>query len=269
LYNPELVTVVVGSKKREFRVLKALICLHSAYFEKAFQKSFIEGQEGRIELEEVSEWLFECFVGWLYTNSISWDPTEGMEDPSGPSGLMDEHGNRNNRDEPLTWAWGYLYEVFNLADRYDTRVLRNAIVLVVQAKAMGAAGSEGLYGDCGLKFPGLPGGSTLHRFILDVIAYGALDSNAIDLDEIPQAALAKIARKAMQLSSIKDCEECRKGKPCRDDQHEDVKSSHYGEPWFRDPCKYHEHTSEDERGLCRGMMRGINERYFLDMELDD
>jgi hypothetical protein len=264
LYNPQLVTIVVGSKKREFRLPKALICVHSAYFEKAFQQSFIEGQEGRIELGEVSEWLFECFVGWLYINNISWDPIEGMEDLSGPSGVEDETGNKNDRADPATWNWNYLYELFNLADRYDTGALRNDVVIVVQTKLLAGIGS-GLLGDCGLEVPGLPDGSTLHRFIIDVIAYGALNSNAIDLDEIPRAALAKIARTAMQLSSVKDCEIC--PNLCRDDFHRDIKSSK--RPWIRDPCAYHEHMSREARTLCREMMREYNKHYTLGMELDD
>ncbi|KAK5127408.1 hypothetical protein LTR85_006747 [Meristemomyces frigidus] len=80
LYSPELVRIIIKPTCTEFQVPRALICGKSAYFEKAFSVTFTEGHEGVITLPDVELWIFECFVGWLYTGRVFRDPAVGDSD---------------------------------------------------------------------------------------------------------------------------------------------------------------------------------------------
>ncbi|KAK5688821.1 hypothetical protein LTS10_000799 [Elasticomyces elasticus] len=82
LYKPEMVSVYVGSNSKEYQVPRGLIRASSEYFDRAFGDNFTEGESGKIELATVKPWVFECFIGWLYTQGIFWESSEelGPED---------------------------------------------------------------------------------------------------------------------------------------------------------------------------------------------
>ncbi|KAK5715383.1 hypothetical protein LTR15_010026 [Elasticomyces elasticus] len=79
LYKRQLVSVYIGSDRNEYQVPWGLIRASSEYFDRAFGDKFIEGVSGKTELATVKPWVFECFVGWLYTQKIFWEQSEELE----------------------------------------------------------------------------------------------------------------------------------------------------------------------------------------------
>ncbi|KAK6615871.1 hypothetical protein H4I95_01023 [Botrytis cinerea] len=74
----EIVTLIVGPKRKEFAVHKKLICDSCDYFNKAFCGPFLEGAEGKIYLPEDSSDAVALFIEWLYRQVVNyiWDQTE-------------------------------------------------------------------------------------------------------------------------------------------------------------------------------------------------
>ncbi|KAG9578488.1 hypothetical protein KCU77_g7878, partial [Aureobasidium melanogenum] len=65
-----LVTVVVGPSKKEFAIHKDLLSFYSDYFRAAFNGSFVEATDKKIELNDVNQEVFENFHAWLYTRKL-------------------------------------------------------------------------------------------------------------------------------------------------------------------------------------------------------
>ncbi|TIA72821.1 hypothetical protein D6C76_06817 [Aureobasidium pullulans] len=65
-----IVTVVVGSKKKSYSLHKDLLCFYSDYFRAAFNGSFKEATDGKIELMEVEPEVFDIFQVWLYLRRL-------------------------------------------------------------------------------------------------------------------------------------------------------------------------------------------------------
>ncbi|MCJ1389248.1 hypothetical protein MMC18_002104 [Xylographa bjoerkii] len=70
LMNDTVVTLIVGKKKRVFKIHKNLLCSASAYFKAALDGKFKEADTLEIELVEDSPKVIERFQLWLYTQSI-------------------------------------------------------------------------------------------------------------------------------------------------------------------------------------------------------
>jgi len=65
------VTVVVtGSKKKSYSLHKGLLCFYSDYFRAAFNGSFKEATDGKIELMDVEPEVFDIFQVWLYSRRL-------------------------------------------------------------------------------------------------------------------------------------------------------------------------------------------------------
>ncbi|KAK3612893.1 hypothetical protein LTR56_028187, partial [Elasticomyces elasticus] len=90
LYKPEIVSIFIyeeddkadkededaTTKEREmieYQVPRGLIRASSEYFDKAFGDDFEEGKTRKIVLADVLPWVFECFIGWLYTQKVFWE----------------------------------------------------------------------------------------------------------------------------------------------------------------------------------------------------
>ena len=65
----ETVTLVVGSEKKAYNVHIGLLSFYSDYFRAAFQGSFKEAIERKMELPGVTKDVFERFQVWLYTTA--------------------------------------------------------------------------------------------------------------------------------------------------------------------------------------------------------
>jgi hypothetical protein len=66
----EVVSILVGKKRKEFNVHKKLICQASKFFNDAFTGPFKEGQENKMYMPEDDPEVFSCFVDWLYRNPL-------------------------------------------------------------------------------------------------------------------------------------------------------------------------------------------------------
>ncbi|EDU47162.1 BTB domain containing protein [Pyrenophora tritici-repentis] len=68
----EIATVVVGPSKKRHLIHKDLICHHSGYFRKAYdrQKGLWKNPDQIFTLEDVDVDVFNLFVHWLYTQDI-------------------------------------------------------------------------------------------------------------------------------------------------------------------------------------------------------
>jgi hypothetical protein len=64
------VTLLVGTEKKPHTLHKDLLCFYSEYFRAAFQGSFKEATELKIELAQTTETVFEHFQVWLYTRRL-------------------------------------------------------------------------------------------------------------------------------------------------------------------------------------------------------
>lgn len=81
----EVVMVLVSTSKQPFIVHKGLLCFYSDFFRAAFEGSFKEATERKIELPDVDIDTFEAFQVWLYSQSFR--STEDVQDPSQASKL--------------------------------------------------------------------------------------------------------------------------------------------------------------------------------------
>ncbi|KAI4729861.1 hypothetical protein E4T49_02313 [Aureobasidium sp. EXF-10728] len=66
----ETVTLVIGKERKTYTLHKDLLCFYSDYFRTAFNGSFREALERKIELPDVEITLFEESQVWLYTRNL-------------------------------------------------------------------------------------------------------------------------------------------------------------------------------------------------------
>ncbi|KAH0162775.1 hypothetical protein KCU67_g5805, partial [Aureobasidium melanogenum] len=112
------VTVIVGSTKEAFSIHKDLLVFYSDYFRAAFNGSFTEAAEGRIELLDVNQEVFQNFHAWLYTRKLPedlwwnhlvhlWVFGDRFQVPLLQNCVMDEIFAKQKRDYglPLHWMW--------------------------------------------------------------------------------------------------------------------------------------------------------------------
>jgi hypothetical protein len=105
----DLVTLVIGSAKKDYTVHKDLLIFYSDYFRAAFDGSFVEATERKMDLFDVKEQTFEDFHTWLYTRKLA------SED-----------------DEPLTWR--DLIDFWIFGDRFQVSMLQNCVMDEIFAK---------------------------------------------------------------------------------------------------------------------------------------
>ncbi|KAG9526778.1 hypothetical protein KCV07_g271, partial [Aureobasidium melanogenum] len=74
-----MVTLVIGSSKKDFTVHKDLLIFYSDYFRAAFNGSFSESTASKIELLDVEEEVFENFHTWLYMRKLSTEDDEALD----------------------------------------------------------------------------------------------------------------------------------------------------------------------------------------------
>lgn len=292
-----MVYVKVSDAERMFTIPRGLISGMSEYFEKAFNGQYEEGKTGFIALPDVELWIFECFVGWLYTKELFSDPlaadtakepaiidrrrplspilehaltatTVVSEDASTSTDnvssgkettteqashtwkLPDEQDDNN----PVTWTWQNLFDLYIFADKYDTRRFRTDVITVIQQKAFQAHPRQYPlpdYIDCADMFNGLPESSPLYKFWIEVLTYDTQplkiqDSYAYEV--LPRCVLSTLLARKAQLVWCQTCPDCICGRLCTSDGHPDIKSIR---PSYNASfCEHHEHTSELERKLC-------------------
>lgn len=71
-------TLIVGKEKKAYNLHKDLLCFYSDYSRTAFNGSFKEAAERKLELPGVETSLFEEFQIWLYTRGLQ-GPTDDCQ----------------------------------------------------------------------------------------------------------------------------------------------------------------------------------------------
>ncbi|KAK5725004.1 hypothetical protein LTR17_013390 [Elasticomyces elasticus] len=266
LYKPTLVSIFVHEdseedQQGEYQVPRGLICASSEYFDKAFGEGFEEGKTGEITLPDTKIWVFECFIGWLYTQKVFWEhqDSRSLEQP-----MLDRFTTAKPAADyldvadlldPVTWKFEDLFDLYIFADKYDTRRLRTAVMTLIQtklfqSKPMSYAGL--IFSECTVAFDNVPDSSPLYKLLVDLMIY---DMDPLDLTEhdnyqhLPLSVCSEILSRTAQLVRCLRCDECQQSALCNDsDTHPDVKSA--TPTYDTDFCKYHEHDSDEERRLC-------------------
>ncbi|KAI4747143.1 hypothetical protein E4T50_02498 [Aureobasidium sp. EXF-12298] len=107
----EMVTVVVGDSKQPFVLHKGLLCFYSDFFRAAFEGSFKESTERKIDLPDVGIDVFKAFQVWLYSQSLCnfEDPQDSSQPPTFPQWHV----------MALLWVFG---------DKYQIPLLQNSVI---------------------------------------------------------------------------------------------------------------------------------------------
>lgn len=274
----------LGQNKLVAEVPKALLCSQSEYFDKLFQSGLSESKTGEVELNDVSRWILACFVRWLYHQRVygvefGSESTEetadgaqpdtpritGLEDTDqSPTEATDELASLTAEDEldpndPVTWPYLTLFELYVFADKYCTRKLRMTIFDIIQLKVLQRAPREYLHPcllDMTFAASNLLAVSPLYRLLRDLYVYhGGLEitasnmrQQAENLTNLPPEFLAQCLVVSLRHASALQCAKCKKGKVCKATDH----AAHdlLG-PEERDICSYHEHgDNQEEAALC-------------------
>ncbi|KAI4717950.1 hypothetical protein E4T48_05856 [Aureobasidium sp. EXF-10727] len=98
-----LVTIVVGPSKKEFAVHKDLLIFYSDYFRAAFDGSFVEAIDKKIELCDVQKGVFENFHAWLYTRKLV-------------------------AEDDKVLGWFALQKLWIFGDRFQVPMLQNQVI---------------------------------------------------------------------------------------------------------------------------------------------
>ncbi|KAF9693608.1 hypothetical protein EKO04_008457 [Ascochyta lentis] len=111
----EIVTVVVGTEQKNYRLHKALLVHHSEYFCNALKAPWKEAEDGVVPLTDVDVEVFDLFARWIYTQKIPYKIYGPMWDHQG-----------NGRNYSLTEiSWLYL-KAFVFGDRFLAQIFRSA-----------------------------------------------------------------------------------------------------------------------------------------------
>ncbi|KAK5725002.1 hypothetical protein LTR17_013388 [Elasticomyces elasticus] len=282
LYKPDMVSIFVyeevneedeeesgesgeGRELIEYQVPCGLIRASSEYFDKAFGDSFEEGKSGRIVLDQVQPWVFECFIGWLYTQKVFWEHQSVGKygDSTRAQPKVDDdfyHGDDAASPEealldPVNWDWYSLFTLYIFADMYETKRLRVAVMEEIQVKTFQLKPVAYQFAsvlDCSMVFGKLPDSSPLYKFLLDHATFDTLPGSLTEVwkyDEFPQSVLLELMVRALQLARCANCDRCLENEACDSSSHPDIKSVY--PPYRASFCQYHEHQSEAEGEHCR------------------
>lgn len=245
---------------------QGLICSHSEYFDKAFSGTFKEGQEKIVKLLGVEKWVFESFVGWLYTQGIYRRNTTRSEakKEANNTRVQSELARRSFgpdeevEDNPVTWTYADLFTLYIFADSYCIRGLRNEVINIIQIKLMQEKPRQYDYPTTDqlcYAYQNLPETSSLCRLLIHVQAFDIKgnepDSSGPESERnIPFAVLAKVIVLTQRvLFNIRYSKtKCRRGQSCNA-EHEGRENCDI-DIYERDVCGYHEHTSKGEKEMC-------------------
>jgi len=103
------VTLIVGKEKKAYNLHKDLLCFYSDYFRAAFNGSFKEAADRKLELPNVEISLFDKFQVWLYTRDL--------QEPTGPGG-----------------GFHFLVDMWILGDQHQIPLLQNQVMDEIFAK---------------------------------------------------------------------------------------------------------------------------------------
>lgn len=187
-------TVLVGepaSKTRpqtQYLVHRELLTSASPFFAAALNSTFAEGLDQTVRLPEEKPDIFEWFLQWLYTGSLTTpttgaftSTTAGAPIPLLPSGtsaqhlaLTDAHTDGDLRNSAGSPKYFLLLDLYALSDRLLTTPLSNHI-LTTLARLSESTNSVPTPSDTWILHDCIRDSSPLRTLILDLFAYKKTD----------------------------------------------------------------------------------------------
>jgi len=270
------VSIKAGEAGKEFRVHKNLICDQSPYFERAFNGGFTEGQSGQVVLQDTQEYALRIVLTWLYTGRLEYVPAaEGSDLPTAltlsdheryaargattteeeEERLNEECAKQKNND-PKTWLWSILLDLYIFGDRYDMIRLRRTLIDIAIAKdAISSITPSNNTIRCA--FANLASNSPMRQFLIDHCAFNRIIHDSDDDRTLPTEFLCGMLRRLTCRNPSKLCKSCHKiaryQVPKISTHLKAVMAYSKGEdiaPYHVDACIYHEHADDAERHDC-------------------
>lgn len=268
-------------------VPRALVCKLSEHFSRTFKDgAFVEGENRAAMLEDVEPWVLQVFGEWLLTQKLAY-PEEKEQSTSFADMLgetsAEQHQQENLPADPITWSWEALFAVYQFADQYSTRRLRQSVFEAIQTKTLQILPRiYHLPRPDAIAFVAnnLPESSPLRRFLIQVFVhantsrfhtYGAdlAELSSEELQLLPHDFLADSWKALQRHSAAKNCGYCSVGRTGR--RRRDVCTGVHGHvreevytPRYLEWCTLHEHESDLERDECEKMGYRIEWRFQED-----
>ncbi|KAH0273977.1 hypothetical protein KCU91_g5600, partial [Aureobasidium melanogenum] len=148
----EPVTLIVGATKEHYILHKDLLCFYSDFFRAAFNGSFKEAAERKIELPDTEVDVFEAFQVWLYTQKMP--------------------KNENTSSGKVHLEWPILIKLWIFGDKYQIPLLQN-IVMDNSFDKVEMDAETPLYW-IRLAYENTTPNSPLRKAITDIMAYRAI-----------------------------------------------------------------------------------------------
>lgn len=207
----------------------ALVCGLLEHFETALNSGFAERQVSTVTLTDVEPWLLRLFGSWLYSTNLSYDDQTVLSFPAHLKDIIkrDKDAHENLPRAPVSWSCEVLFQVYQFADQYSTRLLRQAVFTEVQYKLLRLRPSIYQVPDMeAIAFVAnsLPATSPLWQLLTYVVAYDYVSGFADDISSLPSDFLAECLRL------------------CQSGEGRELREK----PW----CWLHEHEGEHERVEC-------------------
>jgi hypothetical protein len=230
--------VLAGDGQTPFTVHKNVIRKFSEYFNRAFGPNYQEGEDGVMNLPEVSASTFAIYQKWMYLQ-VTRDFLPEVQVPQS-DGLKreywDHYRSRLAHDEEL--LWGRLLELYILADAYETTALRNDILSTLQMLSDRAGLWPG-FRIVPSAFERLSASSTFCQYLIKSAAmnWNGTDSDPEVAETIP--SLPKVF--AIAVMKINTCRA----------YWDDSKMTERLQKDLVERCTFHEHASEEEKATCK------------------
>lgn len=200
--------------------------------------------------------------------------TKRAEDRARQKPLFDDgtyNESERQSNNPVTWPWDELFDLYVFADEFDTRPLRNHVMELIQVKTLQLSplqyaipSVESIAG----VLSQIPASSKLYRFLVDMYARGLRDrgngpQDSEALSQLPSDFLAEcfiVLRKRDRAFESEPNLRYRRAQMTMRAPHNRNKRT------LREmnPCAYHEHPKEesDERLICKMRWDQIQKRFL-------
>lgn len=191
-----MATVIVGDEKSTSRpavtylIHKELLTAASPFFAAALNSTFAEGLDQTVRLPEENPEIFEWFLQWLYTGSLTV-PSPAYQVPHLPPHVLHHHNHnpafpwtqlvqadaasdgdlRNQAGSPKYFL---LIDLYGLSDRLLTTPLSNHILSSI-ARLSEATNSVPTPSDTRILYEQIRASAPLRSLILDLFAYKKTD----------------------------------------------------------------------------------------------
>jgi hypothetical protein len=140
--------LIVGAPKESYILHKDLLCFYSDFFRAAFNGSFKEAVECKIELPDTEVDTFEAFQVWLYTQSL-------------PKNEVDPN--------KIYLHWPLLVKLWSFGDKYQIPLLQNNVMNAILDKV--DTEKEVPIFVVKLAYENTTSNSRLRKALVDIIAY--------------------------------------------------------------------------------------------------